>query len=65
MNGIQSIVRQMATYQPRPTTREEMRQRVAELRKTLTQRAVATELGISQSYVLNLHHEHLRLEAQL
>lgn len=57
MNGIQFIVRQTEQRQAVPSTREEMKARVVEPRKTMSQREVAKELGVSRSTVFNLLHE--------
>jgi len=60
MNGIQFIVRQTEQRQGAPSTREEMKARVVELSKTMSQREVAKELGFSRSTVFNLLHEAMR-----
>lgn len=61
-NGIEFMVKQMQAYTPVPSTRDGLRLHVAELRKTLSQRQVASELGISRSKVFNLHHEYLAMQ---
>ncbi len=59
MNGIQFIVSQMQGYRP-PPSRAEMRERAAELCKSMSQRQAAIELGISRTTVANLLREPLR-----
>lgn len=59
MNAIEWMVRDMHGHAPIPTTRDGLRNRVLELRKTKSQREVAKDLGISRSLVFNLQHEAL------
>lgn len=51
MNGIEFIVKQMRGYRPTPTTTAELRERIIELRKTQSARAISHELGVSIAYV--------------
>lgn len=60
MNGIQFIVSQMQGYRPPPSSRTELRERAAELCKSMSQRQAAKELGISHTAVGNLLREPVR-----
>lgn len=60
MNGIEFIVRQMRGYRPPPTTTAELRERIIELRKTQSARAISHELGVSITYVYTVWRNHSR-----